>query len=325
MPDAAEIWGDGLRSRPRAVSLLEFGRGFLKKPLWEDAMQQILGVVACAAALLMGLATALAQETVKIGLINVLSGQFADAGTQLDNGIKTYIKQHGDTVAGKKIELIRKDVGGPAPDIAKRFAQELVVRDNVDLLAGFVLTPNALAAADVSAQAKKFMVVMNAATSVIITKSPYMIRTSVTLPQVMETFGPWAANNGIKQCYTMAADYGPGHDAEAAFQRAFKKGGGEIVGSVRFPVANPDFSAFVQRAKDLNPQCIYIFVPGGAQHRPEQDQSAWLGRNHQRAGSQVHGRLSSRHDLCLALRLQEHRTAESGVRASVQPNAWTQS
>ena len=228
-------------------------------------MQQILGIVACAAALLMGPATALAQETVKIGLINVLSGQFADAGTQLDNGIKTFIKQHGDTVAGKKIELIRKDVGGPAPDIAKRFAQELVVRDKVDLLAGFVLTPNALAAADVSAQARKFMVVMNAATSVIITKSPYMIRTSVTLPQVMETFGTWAANNAIKQCYTMASDYGPGHDAEAAFQRAFKKGGGEIVGSVRFPVANPDFSAFVQRAKDLNPQCIYIFVPGGAQ------------------------------------------------------------
>ena len=138
-------------------------------------MQQILGIVACAAALLMGPATALAQETVKIGLINVLSGQFADAGTQLDNGIKTFIKQHGDTVAGKKIELIRKDVGGPAPDIAKRFAQELVVRDKVDLLAGFVLTPNALAAADVSAQARKFMVVMNAATSVIITKSPYMI------------------------------------------------------------------------------------------------------------------------------------------------------
>jgi branched-chain amino acid transport system substrate-binding protein len=194
-----------------------------------------------------------------------LSGQFADAGIQLDNGIKTYIKQHGDTVAGKKIELIRRDVGGPAPDVAKRFAQELVVRDNVDLLAGFLLTPNALAAADLSAQAKKFMVVMNAATSVIITKSPYMIRTSVTLPQVMDTFGTWAARSGIRQCYTMVTDYGPGHDSEAAFQRAFKNAGGEIVGSVRFPVANPDFSAFVQRAKDLNPQCIYIFIPGGAQ------------------------------------------------------------
>jgi branched-chain amino acid transport system substrate-binding protein len=108
-------------------------------------------------------------------------------------------------------------------------------------------------------------VVMNAATSIIITKSPYMIRTSVTLPQVMETFGAWAAKSGIKKCYTMVTDYGPGHDSEAAFQRAFKEAGGEIVGSVRFPVANPDFSAFVQRAKDLNPECIYIFIPGGAQ------------------------------------------------------------
>jgi len=117
------------------------------------------------AAAMLTISAANAQGTVKIGLINVLSGQFADAGIQLDNGVKTYMKQHGDTVAGKKIELIRRDVGGPAPDVAKRFAQELVVRDGVDILAGFLLTPNALAAADVSAQAKKFMVVMNAATS----------------------------------------------------------------------------------------------------------------------------------------------------------------
>src|SRR3989449_2285952 len=109
------------------------------------------------------------------------------------------------------------------------------------------------------------MVVMNAATSIIISKSPYMVRTSVTLPQVMETFGTWAVKNGIKQSYTMVTDYGPGHDAEAAFQRAFKEAGGSIVGSVRFPVANPDFSAFVQRAKDLAPQSIYVFIPGGAQ------------------------------------------------------------
>ncbi len=132
--------------------------------------------LACAA-LIAGCLGASAQGTVKIGLINVLSGQFADAGIQLDNGIKTYMKQHGDTVAGKKIEIIRRDVGGPAPDVAKRLAQELIVRDDVDILAGFLLTPNALAAADVSAQAKKFMVVMNAATSIVTTKSPYMIRT----------------------------------------------------------------------------------------------------------------------------------------------------
>src|SRR5947207_3550206 len=207
-----------------------------------------------------------AQQTIRIGMINVLTGQFADAGNQTENGARTYMKQHRDTLAGKKIEIIRRDVGGPLPDVAKRHAQELVVRDRVDLLAGFLLTPNALAVADVSAEAKKFMVVMNAATSIIITKSPYMIRTSVTLPQVMETFGTWAATKGgLKQNYTMVTDYGPGHDAEAAFASAFKAAGGAVVGSVRFPVANPDFAAFVQRAKDLAPESIFIFIPGGAQ------------------------------------------------------------
>ena len=209
--------------------------------------------------------TAPAQDTIKIGVILPFSGQFADTGVQLDNGIKLYMKQHGDTVGGKKIEVIRKDVGGIAPDVAKRLAQELVVRDKVDILAGFALTPNALAAGDVSAEAKKFMVVMNAATSIITTKSPYMARTSVTPPQLNEPFGTWAAKNGVKRAYTMVSDYGPGHDAEGAFQRGFKEAGGEIIGSVRFPVANPDFSAFVQRAKDLNPDGIYIWIPGGAQ------------------------------------------------------------
>ena len=219
-----------------------------------------------AAAFTLSAACAWAQQTVKIGMINVLTGQFADAGAQMENGARTYIKQHGDTVAGRKIEIIRRDAGGPAPDVAKRLAQELVVREKVDILAGFLLTPNALAAADVSAEAKKFMVVMNAATSIITTKSPYMIRTSVTLPQVMETFGHWAATKGgIKQVYTMVTDYGPGHDSEAAFQRAFKEAGGDVVGAVRFPVANPDFSAFVQRAKDIGPQAIFVFIPGGAQ------------------------------------------------------------
>jgi branched-chain amino acid transport system substrate-binding protein len=209
---------------------------------------------------------ALAQDTIKIGVILPYSGQFADTGNQLDNGIKLYMKQHGDTVAGRKIEVIRKDVGGIAPDVAKRLAQELVVRDKVDILAGFALTPNALAAGDISAEAKKFMVVMNAATSIITTKSPYMARTSVTPPLLNETFGTWAATKGgVKKVYTMVSDYGPGHDAEGAFHRAFKEAGGEVVGSVRFPVANPDFSAFVQRAKDTNPDGIYIWIPGGAQ------------------------------------------------------------
>jgi len=224
-------------------------------------------------ALLGGLAAALlaatsahGQQTVKIGLIMPYSGQFADTATQMDNAIKLYIKQHGDTVAGKKIEIIRKDTGGIAPDVAKRLALELVTRDNVDILAGLILTPNALSVGDVSAEAKKFTVIMNAATSIITMKSPYMTRTSVTTPMLNQTLGTWAVTKGgIKKIYTMVSDYGPGLDAEGAFHLGFKEAGGEIVGSVRFPVANPDFSAFVQRAKDLNPEAIYIWIPGGAQ------------------------------------------------------------
>jgi branched-chain amino acid transport system substrate-binding protein len=220
-------------------------------------------VVAWAAA---GPAPANAQgETVKVGLIMPYTGQFADTATQMDNAIKLYVKQKGDTVAGRKLEFIRRDTGGVAPDVAKRLAQELVVRDGVDILGGFVLTPNALAAADVSASTKKLMVVMNAATSIIITKSPYMVRTSLTIPQLQEAFGAWAYKSGIRKVYSMVSEFGPGIDAEGAFQRAFKRAGGEIVGSVRFPLANPDFSAFVQRAKDLNPESIFIWVPGGTQ------------------------------------------------------------
>jgi branched-chain amino acid transport system substrate-binding protein len=229
-------------------------------------MQKLLcGLAGVTLALLGGGAAANAEDTVKIGMINEYSGQFADTGNQIDNGLKIYMKQHGDTVAGKKIEVIRKDTGGIAPDIAKRLAQELVVRDNADIFGGFSLTPNALAAADISAEAKKFMVVMNAATSIITTKSPYIARTSSTTPQLNYTLGQWAAKNGIKTVYTMVSDYGPGIDAETWFQTGFKEGGGTILGSVRFPVANPDFSAFIQAAKDKNPDAIYIWIPGGTQ------------------------------------------------------------
>ena len=217
------------------------------------------------AAMLVAATCANAQQTVKIGVILPFSGQFADTGAQLDGGIKLYMQQHGDMVAGKKIEIIRKDTGGVAPDIAKRLAQELVVRDNVDILAGFVLTPNALAVADISRQAKKLMVIMNAGTSIITTKSPYATRTSITLPQAAETIGTWAYKNGVRRVYSMVSDYGPGHDAEQGFQQAFKQAGGEMIGGVRFPVSNPDFAPFVQRAKDANPQAIFLFIPAGTQ------------------------------------------------------------
>jgi branched-chain amino acid transport system substrate-binding protein len=228
-------------------------------------MKKLIFGAASIAALALSAGPAAAQNSVKIGLILPYSGQFADIATQMDNGLKLYMKEKGDTVAGKKIEIIRKDTSGVAPDVAKRLAQELVVRDKVDILAGFALTPNAMAASDISTEAKKFMVIMNAATSIIVTKSPFSARTSMTLPMVSETLGAWAYKNGTRKVYTMVSDYGPGHDAEGGFHRAFKAAGGEIVGSVRMPVANPDFSAFVQRAKDLNPEAIFAFVPGGAQ------------------------------------------------------------
>ncbi len=223
-----------------------------------------------AAVAMLGLSTAwttgaYAQETVKIGVILPYSGPFADAANQLQAGIDLYIAKHGDEVAGKKIEIVRRDTGGPAPDVAQRMAQELVVREGVDILAGFALTPEALGAAPVAQEAQKLMVVMNAATSMVTEQSDYIVRTSLTIPQVNFVFGKWAYENGIRQAYTLVADYGPGHDAESSFANGFKEAGGEIIGADRTPVANPDFSAYVQRVRDANPEAVYIFVPGGAQ------------------------------------------------------------
>jgi branched-chain amino acid transport system substrate-binding protein len=206
-----------------------------------------------------------AQGMVKLGLVGEFSGPFADYGQQIYNGMKAYMKQNGDTVAGKKIEVIQKDTTGPAPDVAKRLAQELVTRDNVDLLVGFGLTPNALAAAPVATEAKKPMVIMNAATSIITTKSPYIVRVSMTLPQVTQPMAQWAAKNGIKKVYTVVSDYGPGLDAEAAFTKAFTAAGGEMVGSVHIPLKNPEFAPFIQRVKDAKPEAVFLFLPAGEQ------------------------------------------------------------
>lgn len=230
-------------------------------------MKKLLIASVSVAAMALAATSANAQQTIKIGLIMTYSGQFADLGTMMDNAMKLYVQQHGDTIAGKKIEFIRKDsgTGGAAPDVARRLYQELVVRDQVDVVAGFSLTPEALAVAEVATQAKKATVITNAATAIITTRSPYLVRTSTALPQPIGSLGSWAVKSGIKKAYTMVSDYGPGHDSEAAFQTAFKAGGGEIVGSVRFPVQSPDFSAFAARVKDANPEAVFIFVPGGEQ------------------------------------------------------------
>jgi branched-chain amino acid transport system substrate-binding protein len=205
------------------------------------------------------------STTIKIGLVASFSGPFADIGKQIENGVKAYMKKHGDTVAGKKVEILRRDTTGPAPEVAKRLAQELVSRDKVDFLTGFGLTPEALAAAPVATEGKTPMVIMNAATSIITTKSPYIVRFSMTLPQVSAPMGDWAFKNGIKNVATLVADYGPGIDAEGAFIKTFTAAGGKVSESVRVPLKNPDFSSFIQRIKDAKPEAVFVFVPAGEQ------------------------------------------------------------
>ncbi|KRB73530.1 ABC transporter substrate-binding protein [Noviherbaspirillum sp. Root189] len=206
-----------------------------------------------------------AQETIKVGLIAPFSGPFADYGKQMEGGIKAYMQQHGDKVAGKKVEIIIKDTTGPVPEVAKRLAQELVVRDKVDFLAGFGLTPEALAVAPIAEQAKKPMIIMNAATSIITTKSNYIARVSMTLPQISAPMATWAVKNNIKRVVTLVADYGPGIDAETAFKTNFIGGGGQVVESIRVPLRNPEFAPFIQRIKDAKPEAVFIFVPAGEQ------------------------------------------------------------
>jgi branched-chain amino acid transport system substrate-binding protein len=229
----------------------------------KKCVKVVVGIAA--AGLLLAPPAAIAQQAVKIGVIAEFSGPFADYGNQILNGMKTYLKLNGDTFAGRKVEIITRDTTGAAPDIAKRHAQELITRDNVDILAGFGLTPNALAVAPIDVEAKKPMVIMNAATSVITTRSPYIVRVSHTLPQQTQPIAQWALKNGVKRAYTLVSDYGPGIDSEVQFVKSFKAGGGEIVDSVRVPLQNPDFAPYLQRIKDSKPDAVFVFLPPGSQ------------------------------------------------------------
>jgi branched-chain amino acid transport system substrate-binding protein len=219
----------------------------------------LLGAAAIGA---LALAPARAEDTVKIGLIVPMTGGQASTGKQIDNAIKLYMKQHGDTVAGKKIEIILKD-DGALPDKTKTAAQELIVNDKVNVIAGMGVTPAALAAAPLATQGKIPEVVMAAGTSIITEKSPYIVRTSFTLPQSSTIIGDWAVKNGIKKVATLTSDYAPGNDALAAFKEHFTAGGGEIVEEVKVPLANPDFAPFLQRMKDAKPDAVFVFVPAG--------------------------------------------------------------
>jgi branched-chain amino acid transport system substrate-binding protein len=221
-----------------------------------------IACIAVAAWLPLASTAALAQDTIKIGVIAALSGPFANIGKPFEDGIKTYMQQYGDKVAGKKVEIIYRDDGGSNSELSKRAAQELVAREKVNFLIGFSLTPSAIAVAPIATQSKTPMIVMNAVTTGITSKSPYMLRTSMTMQQMTEPFGTWTAKNKVGKVYSLVSDYSTGIDAEARFAKGFTEGGGTIVGSARVPLANPDYSPFVQRVKDQKPDALFFFAPG---------------------------------------------------------------
>ncbi|MFA7413322.1 MAG: ABC transporter substrate-binding protein [Rhizobium sp.] len=206
--------------------------------------------------------SALAQETVKIGLILPMTGPFASTGRQVEAGVRAYMALHGDTVAGKKIELVLRDDAGTA-DQTRRIAQELVVNEGVSMLTGFGLTPLAMAVAPVLNQAKVPAIITSATTSAIMKQSDYFVRTSMGGPQSALPVATWAVENGLKRVVTLVTDYGPGHDIEKGFTDQFKKEGGEIVEAVRVPLQNPDFAPFLQRVRDAKPDAVFVFVPSG--------------------------------------------------------------
>jgi len=223
---------------------------------------QLMKQIVVAAGAMLAASAAFAQDTVKIGFILPMTGQQASTGKQIDAAVRLFLQQNGTSVAGKTIELVVKD-DASVPDNTKRVAQELIVNDKVNFIAGFGITPSALAAAPLATQAKIPEIVTAAGTSIITERSPYIVRTSFTLAQSTVPMADWAIKNGIKKVVSMVSDYAPGADAEASFKQRFTAAGGQIVETIRFPLANPDFAPFLQRARDASPDAVFVFVPSG--------------------------------------------------------------
>lgn len=203
-----------------------------------------------------------AQDTFKVGLILPMTGPFASTGRQVETGVQAYLQQYGTKVAGREIEVVlRDDAGEPAN--TKRLAQELLINGKVNVLAGFGLTPLALAAAPMATQTKTPMVIMAAQTLVITNATPYAVRTSGTIPQVTMGTAVWAAKHGMKKVITLVPDYAPGYESEKAFKEFFNGSGGKIIDEIRVPMANPDFAPFLRRVRDLKPDALYVMLPAG--------------------------------------------------------------
>src|ERR1700693_3035671 len=220
------------------------------------------GAIAALAVGALAAGSAFAQDTVKIRLNVSMTGQQASTGKEIKAAVELYMKEHGDTVAGKKIQVLLRD-SASVPDNTKRLAQELIVKDKVNVVAGFEITPAALAVAPLATEAKVVELVMAAGTSIITERSPYIVRTSFTVPQSCVIVADWAAKNNIKKVVSIVSDYAPGADAENSFGERFKASGGQVVEVIKVPLANPDFAPFLQRAADSKPAAIFIFVPSG--------------------------------------------------------------
>src|SRR6202035_1197126 len=203
-----------------------------------------------------------AEDIVKVGLILPMTGPFASTGKQVEAGVRLYIEQNGATVGGRKIEIVLRDDGG-VPESSKRIAQELLVRDKVNVLAGFGLTPIALAVAPLATETKTPMVVMAAGTAIVTERSPYIVRTSFAQAQSVVVIADWEAKQGLKKAVSVVSDFAPGYDSDTYFGERFKQAGGDVPVSLRVPLLNPDFAPYLQRVRDASPEGLFVFVPAG--------------------------------------------------------------
>lgn len=252
------------------------------------------------------------DEPLRLGIIATYSGPYADYGRQFDAGMAVYLHEHGGKVAGRRVDIQRRDTAGPGPDLARRHAQDLIVRERVHMISGLDFSPNALAVAPVVTQGKTPTIIMNAAASGIPSKSPYMARVAFTVAQVTEPMAHWLLQQDVKSIFTVVANYAPGLDAEVAFRTTFEDGGGTIAGSLRIPLSNLDFSAYVQKIKDVAPDGAFIFFPSGVM--PQAFMKAWRERGLDDAGIQLYGTgeatddsyLSSTGDVALGVITSHH-------------------
>ena len=239
---------------------------FIKTKMIAATFVRLGAVVAAVLMPALGGHDSAAAQTVKVGVIMTYSGRDAALGEQIDRAINLFAKLHeGELPPGVKVELVKRDDTGVNPSLAKRLAQELVLRDKVQILTGGQWTPNAMAIAALTKEAKVPFVTMTAGGSAVTLQSPYVVRTGWTLWQTSYPLAQWAAKQGWKNAYTVVSDFAPGYDGEAAFIKGFTEGGGTIVGSVRIPLATTDYLPYFQKIKDINPEVVYCFNPGGPQ------------------------------------------------------------